>query len=293
MVGLARELEGERFHLVASFNQHGTEDVALFEAFQNGLEVDATNVTATLHSNHRQVTGIKYVPYYMLFDQHGNLVHHHQGGPYHGGDGDEVHDRVRKLLRDLDPVYVGRKPYERHAKLAASIASGKDLAKQWKQLKKARESTPEDFELLRLESALESHVSARLAAFEEHALKNVGEALERLKADAKLLVRTPFRAPLDARIDALNERAERKRYDAARDAFADARSTWRRLGTLKGHGGEVRNPLDPRFRRVNQKELGSLGRKLAALEAEYGGLQAGTRAATWRRLVERELPKAR
>ena len=83
LVGLARELEGSPFHLIASHNQRGDDASARHEIFQNGLDPLTSNVSVVKAANHSWVTGTGYVPYYMVFDHHGDLVHHHQGGPYH------------------------------------------------------------------------------------------------------------------------------------------------------------------------------------------------------------------
>ena len=77
LVGLASELEGQPFHLVASFNQSGGARKALHEIFQNGLPVTSSNVSATLSARHPDVTGITYVSYYIVFDKHGDLAYHH------------------------------------------------------------------------------------------------------------------------------------------------------------------------------------------------------------------------
>ena len=63
----------------------------------------------------------------MVFDHHGDIVHHHMGGRYHGGDGFAMIDWVDRLLKDAPAIYLGREPFGEHARLAEQVSSGRDL----------------------------------------------------------------------------------------------------------------------------------------------------------------------
>lgn len=196
LVGLASELEGKNFHLVASFNQGGTPQKALHEIFQNGLSIAPPNVSATMSARHPKVSGIKYVPYYLVFDHHGDLVDHHQGGLYHGGDGKKVLGRVRALLDAVPSIYVGKAPYETHKKLASQISGGKKLSASLRKLAKAFEKTPDDPELARLIAAVERHARTEKASLENDLATNPKGAFKKLDKLSKAYSGTPWGSTL-------------------------------------------------------------------------------------------------
>ena len=80
LVSLAKRLEGRPFHLVAAHNQNDTKENVVAYMKSNGLSDDTTNLTVTSRGRHSKVKGNGYVPYYMVFDHHGDLAHHHMCG---------------------------------------------------------------------------------------------------------------------------------------------------------------------------------------------------------------------
>ncbi|NJN14328.1 MAG: hypothetical protein HC813_01385, partial [Planctomycetes bacterium] len=90
-----------------------------------GLSPAAPNFTVSSFGGHPKVKGNGYVPYYLVFDHHGDLAHHHMCGDYHGGDGLGMIDWVEKLLKAAPEIYLGREPFAAHADLAAKVASRK------------------------------------------------------------------------------------------------------------------------------------------------------------------------
>ena len=164
MASLAKELQGERFHLIASHNQSGSAEAALHEIFQNGLDVLADNVTVTKFTNHPGVQGTGYVPYYMVFDEHGQLAYHHQGGPYHGGDGSAVLDRVRGMVKQLPKVILDPQQGGTDHPIAKQLRSDPSFAKGARALAKALQETPSDAHLRGLEEVLERSIASSLQA---------------------------------------------------------------------------------------------------------------------------------
>ncbi|MEM7165163.1 MAG: hypothetical protein AAF581_06835 [Planctomycetota bacterium] len=286
LVGLANELEGKPFHLIASYNQRGTAKTALHEAFENGVDPLGANVTATLQSRHPGVTGIRYVPYYLVFDHHGDLVYHHQGGPYHGGDRKAVLQRVRKMLTAVPAIYVGKAAYSTHAALARKIESGKQLGKQLEALGKELAASPDDAELARLVEAVERNAGNAVAAFQREVPRNSKAALQALGKVAKAYEGTPWGAQLLAAAKAAADRGSGKRHATASKKLQSARSLWGKLQAFKGNGSQVRNPIDKNFRSANDAALKELRPLLTALATEYPELPAGQVASRWLQLLK-------
>ncbi len=100
MVGLAKELEGEPFHLIASVCQIIPKEKAMTDLKKHGWSKEIKNMAVRYQTRHPEFKA-KHVPYYMIFDQKGKLRHRHIAGPYHGGDGDRYMDLVKKLLKEI------------------------------------------------------------------------------------------------------------------------------------------------------------------------------------------------
>ncbi len=278
MASLAKELEGQPFHLIASYNQGGTDETALHEVFQNGVPWTTPNVSATMHARHPGVQGTGYVPYYIVFDHHGDLVYHHQGGPYHGGDGKAVLDRVRQMLRAVPRIYVGKDSYTTHEKLAKSIASGKKLGSSLKSLAKALEDAPDDSELQRLVAAVERHATRQLRRHEQDLATQAKRAIKSLSAPAKEYRGTSWGNALVARSEELSDKETRKASEAAAKSLAKILGGWESLATVKGNGGAVRNPADRSFRAKNQEAIDRIAARLEQLVNEHGEVPAGKEA---------------
>ena len=281
LVGLAKELEGQPFHLVASHNQRGDAKHVRHEIFRNGLEPVTTNVSVTKSAGHPGVRGTGYVPYYLVFDHHGDLVHHHQGGPYHGGDGLAVLDRVRSMLEEVPQVYVGKEPYAEHAELAAEIASGKESRGAIARLQTALDESKDDPELTRLAAFVELMVVRRAAELENRLALDPKRGFTLLDAALSDVRGTAFSAPLEKIARKYEDRNLRKRLERTAEGLASVSKTWSALETVRGNGGEVRNPLDARFRRANERELAKLVGELRSIVEEGQGLPTGRRAQLW------------
>ena len=286
MVGLASELEGKPFHLIASYNQRGSRGVALREIFQNGLGPVTPNVTVTLQSRHPGVRGITYVPYYLVFDHHGVLVYHHQGGPYHGGDRNAVLERVRSMIAEVPAIYVGRTPYSKHQQLAKSIASGENLGPNLTQLAELVAKSPSDTELKLLVAAVERHAKVTTRKFERDVALDEKRALGVMESTAKAYRGTPWGAALVARAAKL-DRSAKNSYAAAATELGAARNLWSELRSRTGNRGQVRNPFDVEFRAMNQEALAQLAAKLQSLSRDHADSSAGDIAASWLSLLRR------
>ena len=118
MVSLAKKLEGRPFHLVATHCQRQPKEKVVAYIKSKKLEADTPNFTVSSFGGHPDVSGNGYVPYYMVFDHHGNLAYHHMCGQYHGGDGLEMLTWIDRLLMDTPEIYLGKEPYKHEAKLA-------------------------------------------------------------------------------------------------------------------------------------------------------------------------------
>lgn len=269
LVGLAKELEGQAFHFVSSYNQRGDARVAAHELFQNGLGLFAPNVTAALHTAHPGVTGTGYVPYYMVFDHHGDLVHHHQGGPYHGGDGTEVLDRVRKMLKDVPHVYMGRAPFESHTALAKKFERPSSLAEGIAELAAALEKAPEDKELMRLAKGLERHRDRELAKLNRALATDAPQAKRTAASLLSTLGETPWAAPVAKIHEELHDEERYVKHLQGSKVLNGLFERFDELKTIRGNSGRVRNPLDPGFLEKNAKALRALRGDLDAFIKEH------------------------
>jgi len=275
LVSLAKELNGAPFHLIASHNQNGSDEAAKHEIFQNGFDPLSANTTVARHARHPGVRGTGYVPYYLVFDEHGDLAYHHQGGPYHGGDGQAVLKRVRQMVKELPAVYLGKEPFERHARLAAELRSGKKLHKSLLALAKAKSEHPDDAEINRLIAGVERHQSRSLAEANRLSATDPSAAIMRLKTAAKIFAGTPWSSPLDDRLAQLEEPATMRSYKAAAKSLRAAIARIEQLDRVRGNGGQVLNLLDATFRSNNQMALSRIKEALSEVSSEHTRLPAG------------------
>ena len=100
MVGLAKSLKDEPFHLIASYCQRGTKEGALASLKKEGWTKDLKNASVMNRTRFPKAP-VKYVPYYLIFDHTGKLRYNHMAGPYHGGDGDNYQKLVKELLKEV------------------------------------------------------------------------------------------------------------------------------------------------------------------------------------------------
>ena len=203
LVGLAKRLEGKPFHLVAAHNQRDTKENVVSYIQGQGLAADTPNVTVTSFGRHPKVKGNGYVPYYMVFDQHGDLAHHHMCGAYHGGDGLKMIEWVDKLLKDVDAVYLGKEPFARFDKLARQVGKKKSLPAAINQIERAlagEVDREERAELERLKSAIVDYRDRMLARAEELYAADPTRVEKHLADLAKDVKGTPLAEPVDTKL---------------------------------------------------------------------------------------------
>lgn len=156
---MAKELEGKPFHLLATHCQKNTRANVVKYIQGKGLEPTSPNVSVTSFGGHPKVHGNGFVPYYMVFNQHGELVHHHMCGSYHGGDGLKMIEIVNKLLKEAQEIYLGKEPFTIIPKLAAQVAKKKKLAAAVKKIETELAGQPDRarrVELQRLHDAVQA-----------------------------------------------------------------------------------------------------------------------------------------
>ena len=152
LVGLASRLQDKPFHLIASHCQDISSRPEVIAYLRNNrMSAFAPNLTITKDGRHPDVKGIGLMPYYILFDHTGKLVHHGMGGSYHGGDGLAMIDSVDKLLKDAPAIYLGPEPFERVGPLASKISSGKGLGGSLKTLEAQLAAAPDEVTKAELE----------------------------------------------------------------------------------------------------------------------------------------------
>lgn len=100
MVGLAKSLENQPFHLIASYCQNGTQERALAALKRNKWSKSMPNISVMYQTDFPKAP-VEYVPYYLIFDHTGKLRYNQMAGPYHGGDGNTYQKRVKELLKQV------------------------------------------------------------------------------------------------------------------------------------------------------------------------------------------------
>lgn len=100
MVGLAKSLKEEPFHLIASYCQRGTKEGALAALKKGGWTKELKN-TSVMNQTRFPKAPVKYVPYYLIFDHTGKLRYNHMAGSFHGGDSDNYKKLVKELLKEV------------------------------------------------------------------------------------------------------------------------------------------------------------------------------------------------
>ena len=213
MVSLAKRLEGRPFHLLAAHCQKNTRENVVAYMKGNGLSDQTPNLTVTSFGGHPKVKGNGSVPYYMVFDQHGDLVRHHMCGAYHGGDGLQMIEWVDKLLKESSDIYLGAKPYEHAPKLAKQIARKKALPAAIKAVEAERAAGATGgraADLDRLHQALVSYRDGRLDGVERLLAANPSRVIKTLQVLAKEMKGTELGKPVDAKLAELGKSADLK-----------------------------------------------------------------------------------
>jgi hypothetical protein len=188
LVGLAGRLEDKPFHLVATHCQKAPREEVVDYIRKQGVAADAPNFTVTSFGRHPKVKGSGYVPYYMVFDHRGKLVHHHMCGDYHGGDGLKMIEWVDDLLAAAPEIYLGNEPFATRGDLAERIAGKKKLARAVMELEAAIAEAPDDTELVRIRDGVvrwRDRALARAAELVASRPSRVEPLLEALGKDLK------------------------------------------------------------------------------------------------------------
>ena len=185
---MAKELEGKPFHLLATHCQKNSRANVIKYIKGKGLAPTSPNVTVTSFGGHPKVKGNGYVPYYMVFDQHGELAHHHMCGGYHGGDGLKMIEWVKKLLKDAPEIYLGKDPFTVIRKLAAQVAKKKKLAAAVKRIETELAGEPgreRRAELQRLHDAVKAWHDTRFDHIVKLSATNPPQVVPAMKQLAK------------------------------------------------------------------------------------------------------------
>lgn len=97
---MAKSLEKQPFHMIASYCQSGSKEGALNALKRYKWSTKMTN-TSVMYQTDFPKAPVEYVPYYLIFDHTGKLRYNHMAGPYHGGDGNNYQKLVKELLKEV------------------------------------------------------------------------------------------------------------------------------------------------------------------------------------------------
>ncbi|MHC4452552.1 MAG: TlpA family protein disulfide reductase [Planctomycetota bacterium] len=211
LVSLAKRLEGKPFHLVAAHCQRDTKENVVSYISGKGLAAGAPNFTVTSMGGHPKVKGNGYVPYYMVFDHHGNLAHQHMCGDYHGGDGLKMIDWVDKLLKATPEIYLGKEPYVHFDKLAKQISKKKNLPGALRELDKHSEATPgreQLAELARLKKAIVNYRDRMLETANEFMETDPTKVIGSLSGLSKEFKGSALSPEIDSKLSELRKSKE-------------------------------------------------------------------------------------
>lgn len=202
---MAKRLEDKPFHIIASHCQDTSSRREVIAYLRNNnMSAFAPNLTITKMGSHPDVRGNGYVPYYIVFDHTGKLVHHHMCGTYHGGDGLKMIEWVDKLLKDAPAIYLGKEPFKKIGTLATKVSTGKGLGASAKKLE-SQLAEPADAatkaELERLQAILVSYRDGKLARIEKMVGSQPGKVLGAMKSLAKDFKGTKLAEPVDEQLE--------------------------------------------------------------------------------------------
>jgi hypothetical protein len=234
---LAGKLVREPLHIVFSHCQRNSRESVVAYLQSQGLSADAPNFTVTSFGRHPKVKGNGYVPYYMVFNHHGDLVRHHMCGGYHGGDGLKCIALVEELLLHTPAIYLGREPFETIPKLAAKVKSGKGYAPAVKTSEERLASGKEDegtaAELKRLLQGVERYRDRHLRRAEKQMANRPSLVIPHLLRLEKELKGTAMGEPVTRRIADLKSSNAIKTAEGMEKKFAKIRMSLERPGPCK------------------------------------------------------------
>lgn len=115
-------------HMILTYAEDRDKEQTVAWFAEQGMSSDCPNLTITKDGKHPTIKSEGYLPYYLVFNHRGKLVHHHMGGPYHRGDGRKMIQWLEELSQDVPDFYFGTQPFLKIAPLAERIEEKKKLA---------------------------------------------------------------------------------------------------------------------------------------------------------------------
>lgn len=128
LIRASQDLADRPIHIILTYveDRPKQQTIAYFAGL--GLSAECPNITITKDGKHPKLKSKGYLPYYLVFDHHGRLAHHHMGGAYHRGDGRKMIDLLEELSREVPDFYFGTQPFVKITPLAERVAKRKKLA---------------------------------------------------------------------------------------------------------------------------------------------------------------------
>ena len=188
LIKLARRLDGRPFRIIAAHSQHSTQGAVASYVRGLGLPPDTTNFTITNFGSHPKVETSGFVPYYLVFDHHGDLARHHTAGGDHGGDGHGMYKWVDRLMKAVPEIYLGRAPFEKRPELADAVAMRRKFPEPILEIEKRLAAAPEPAlraELERLMQALRAWRDREMARVTRDLAHEPDRVLPRLQRLAR------------------------------------------------------------------------------------------------------------
>ncbi|MDJ0975876.1 MAG: hypothetical protein QNJ98_15555 [Planctomycetota bacterium] len=274
---MAKRLEGEPFHLLATHCQNDTKANVVAYIRSQGLAEDTPNMTVSSFGGHPGVEGNGSVPYYMVFDHTGKLRRQHMCGAYHGGDGLGMIEWVDRLLEEAPAIWLGEEPFVHLKPLADQVASGKKLGAAALALETRPEGgdEAEAAEAKRLLDALTAWRDRHVAQAERLMATQPKEVLDAYGDLAKALKGSALAEPATSRIAELKGSAELKHSIALQKKLEKAKKKIDKLDVpkeAKKRGLKAFSLDDPACRKAHAKTLAKAAERLRKAIAEHADL---------------------
>lgn len=287
---MARELEGQPFHLLAAHCQNDTKANVVGYIRSQGLAEDTPNMTVTSFGGHPGVKGNGSVPYYIVFDHTGKMRHHHMCGAYHGGDGLRMIEWVHNLLDEAPAIWLGETPFTHVPDLAKKVESGKGLGAVAIELETNRDADEAvQAERTRLLAALTTWRDREQQLAERLMGSNPKEVLDAYGTLAKTLKGSALAKPVDARIAAL--KGSKQLADSIK-LQKTLEKTKRKIAKLKLPKEAKRKGLkafsldDPLCRKEHAKTLAKSAKKLREAIEGHEALPIAKTIATYAKRLD-------
>lgn len=206
LIKLARRLENRPFRIVAAHSQQSTRERVATYVRSLGLAENTPNFTITDFGSHPRVETSGFVPYYIVFDHHGNLAHHHTAGNDHGGDGRDMYRWVDRLVKAAPAIYLGESPFTHLPELAAAVAEKKRFPGSVLEIEKRLAAGPDAAtraELDRLLTAIRAYRDHQMETVTRDLVHAPDRVLPRLRRLSRELADTSLAADVDPRLQSL------------------------------------------------------------------------------------------